>query len=41
MCSVFLVRKIAVQFLQKKKKNNENSFEMVSNPSLAMEEELS
>ena len=40
MCSVFLVRKIAVQFLQKKK-NNENSFEMVNNPSLAMEEELS
>ena len=40
MCSVFLVRKIAVQFLQKKK-NNENSFEMVSNPSLAREEELS
>ena len=25
----------------KKKNNNENSFEMVSNPSLAMEEELS
>ena len=35
--SFFGVRKIAVPFFKKK---NENSFQMVSNPSLAREEEL-